>query len=112
MKSLLLCALAVILALPGIELTAKDSESEAPYLYYYYHKTVRAFVVERADGTNRHLLGKGLMHTPDPDPAPGVAFSPDGKNLALGVSWDNQIRDVEALLGDRRNSTGGHGKAR
>ncbi|MCI0714453.1 MAG: hypothetical protein L0154_30140 [Chloroflexi bacterium] len=73
MKRFLLCVLAAILLLPQVELKAQDSASDAPYLYYY-DETVRAFVVERADGTDRHLLGQELMAdlplpgTPYPNP--------------------------------------------
>lgn len=91
MKRLMLCFLTVIFLLPNVELKAQDSASDAPYLYYY-DETVRAFVVERADGTDRHLLGEGLMKLPEPDPSDPtsvdyVGFMVDGPGWSPSGDW-------------------------
>ena len=46
--------------------TAQDSgingESDIPYIYYF-SADINAVVVERADGTDTHILGDGLLET-------------------------------------------------
>ncbi|MCI0712751.1 MAG: hypothetical protein L0154_21525 [Chloroflexi bacterium] len=51
MKRIILLCLLVGLVLPGIRhSTAQDSDSPAPYLYYF-SEAERGIVIERADGT-------------------------------------------------------------
>ncbi len=58
------------------------AQEPAPYLYYYSDKD-NAFVIERADGTDQHLLAKD--ETPrqkNPLGIDGPGWSPDGKWFA------------------------------
>lgn len=55
--------------------TAQDGDvptNDAPYLYYYSIE-YQAFVIEQVDGTNRHLLGDGLI--------------PDDHNFVYEAGW-------------------------
>ncbi len=59
---------------------AGGENSDAPYLYYFSND-LNAWVIERADGTDRRLLGQGLM--PDElDEVYGPGWSPTGKWFA------------------------------
>ncbi|HML22848.1 MAG TPA: hypothetical protein PKD09_14450, partial [Aggregatilinea sp.] len=52
-----LCVLLVCGVLAAGPVAAQgDSESDAPYIYYY-SSDHNAFVIERADGTDTRLLG-------------------------------------------------------
>ncbi|GIK67562.1 MAG: hypothetical protein BroJett018_53560 [Chloroflexota bacterium] len=57
---------------------AGGEDSDAPYLYYFSND-LNAWVIERADGTDRRLLGQGLAME-EANTASGV-WSPSGKWL-------------------------------
>lgn len=54
--------------------------SDAPYLYYF-SGDLNAWVIERADGSDRRLLGQGLMPE-ETNNATGYGWSPSGKWFA------------------------------
>jgi WD40 repeat protein len=55
----------------------EGQDSPPPYLYYY-SSSLNAFVIERADGTDSRILGRGITpHDELAYPAPG--WSPSGK---------------------------------
>lgn len=62
---------------------AQTNTSDAPYLYYFSTR-LKAFVIERADGTDTRLLVAGAMDEDHPNSGAspridGSAFSPSGK---------------------------------
>ncbi|HML22686.1 MAG TPA: hypothetical protein PKD09_13620 [Aggregatilinea sp.] len=57
-----------------------DGGSDVPYIYYYSSEH-DAFVIERADGTDTHLLGEGSRGGVD-----GPGWSPSGKWFAWTTS--------------------------
>jgi hypothetical protein len=76
-----LCGLALCGALATGQIGAQgDSGSDAPYIYYYSSEH-DAFVIERADGTDTHLLGEGTSGGVD-----GPGWSPSGKWFAWTTS--------------------------
>ncbi|MCI0712230.1 MAG: hypothetical protein L0154_18900 [Chloroflexi bacterium] len=79
--TLLIFLLTVMLPLPG---HAQDAE-DIPYLYYF-DSARRAFIVERADGADRRILGEGVLD--DEEGAVVISspgWSPDGRWLAFLV---------------------------
>jgi Tol biopolymer transport system component len=60
--------------------TSVRAQEPVPYLYYY-SDLLRAFVVERADGTDSRVLGAGLMTDTALDIS-GPGWSPSGKWFA------------------------------
>jgi len=68
----------------------RQPASDAPYIYYYADK-LNSFVVERADGTETRLLGKGLTKTDKEFALTGPGWSPSGRWFA----W----RSLESSLG-------------
>lgn len=79
-----------LIAFTFVTATSKVSAqtSDAPYLYYFSNR-LRAFVIERADGTDTRLLGVGamdnhLLFTADDDNfvVNGPGFSPSGRWFA------------------------------
>jgi WD40 repeat protein len=67
----------LILLLAPASTQAQDNA--APYLYYY-DNYVHAVIVERADGTDSHLLGAGII--PEAPYITGPGWSPSGHWLA------------------------------
>lgn len=65
-------------------------ESDAPFIYYY-SQADNAFVIERADGADRHMVGKGLIHLNDSLPA--LHWSPGGKWLLWSQDWNGTSRE-------------------
>lgn len=55
----LLCMMSVVMV-PAHHVEPATAASDAPYIYFY-SDILNAFVVERADGTNSHVLGKGIF---------------------------------------------------
>ncbi|HML22685.1 MAG TPA: WD40 repeat domain-containing protein [Aggregatilinea sp.] len=84
-----LCALVLCGALAAGQVRAQgDGESDAPYIYYYSN-VHNAFVIERADGTDTHLLGEGVTgpapvigELPSAVAVSGPGWSPSGKWFA------------------------------
>lgn len=68
--------------LPSTSLVSAQGQggSDAPYLYYY-SGTAHAWVIERADGTDRRLFGQGIL-PPELNTALQVEWSPSGKWLS------------------------------
>jgi hypothetical protein len=56
------------------------ANAPAPYLYYY-SDVLNGFVIERADGTDSRLLGKGIAQE-NMSRVTGPGWSPDGKRFA------------------------------
>lgn len=76
MRLFALFGLMLLVSMPVQE----QPETEAPYIYYYSN-VLNGVVIERADGTDSHILGQGLM----PEPAAvvdGPGWSPDGRWFA------------------------------
>ncbi len=67
------------------------AQNDAPYLYYY-DPNESAFVIERADGTDRHLLAQGVMPG-EVHSVAGPGWSPSGQWLA----WQRIIGSVQQL---------------
>jgi hypothetical protein len=90
MKKLLL---GLILLFPSLPISAQN---DAPYLYYF-DPDQRAFIVEQADGRDRHLLAEEMM----PEEVRSVAgpgWSPSGKFLAWqGILGRIQIHEATFL---------------
>lgn len=69
----------ILLPLPG---HAQDAE-DIPYLYYF-DSAQRAFIIERADGTDRRILGAGLLDDDEGGVViSGPGWSPEGRWLAF-----------------------------
>jgi WD40 repeat protein len=75
MLLLLVILLVAILAGP-----AEAQTDEAPYLYYF-SREFNAFMIERADGTDRHWLGQGIARE-NASNIDGPGWSPSGQWLA------------------------------
>src|SRR5574342_759219 len=58
-------------------LHAQETESDAPFIYYY-DPYFNAIVIERADGTDARLLGEGLLPA-EMRSVYDVGWSPSGK---------------------------------
>ncbi len=83
----------LLLSFGGIP--ARAQTTQAPYLYYFSDK-LKAFVIERADGTDTRLLGAGLMKLTtqgEVDPfgfwVSGPGWSPSGKWFAWTTAQAN-----------------------
>src|SRR5215213_8704384 len=61
-----------------------EVENRTPYIYYYSSEKA-GFIIERADGSDSHLLSK--FETPDNTMISGPGWSPSGKWLAWTI-WD------------------------
>lgn len=79
--------------IPTASSHAQDT-SDVPYIYYY-SEVLNSFVVERADGTDPHLLGADLMPE-DPAGINGAGWSPSGEWLAWRV-WNGDFGIVRNL---------------
>jgi WD40 repeat protein len=75
---ILLLALLFAAVLPG---SAAAQTDDVPYLYYY-SREFNAFLIERADGTDRHWLGQGLARE-NASNIDGPGWSPSG----LWFAW-------------------------
>lgn len=62
-----------------------QSGSDAPYIYYYSND-LNAWVIERADGSDRRLLGQDLMPE-GTNAVGGPGWSPSGKWFAWTSYW-------------------------
>jgi WD40 repeat protein len=71
------------MALPGLRLTAQESSEDIPYIYYY-DNDLYVFVIERANGEDRHVLGEGLMPTASENP---LEFHVDGPGWSPSGEW-------------------------
>lgn len=83
MKTAILILISLLITMPVM------TQDDVPYLYYF-DPNESAFVIERADGTDRHLLAQGIM----PDEVRYVAgpgWSPSGQWLA----WQGIIGRVQ-----------------
>ena len=78
MHRVLLC---LILLTTSLSTSAQDNSP--PYIYYYSN-ALNAFVIERADGSDTHLLGQDMMLPQSADLINGAGWSPDGQWLAWG----------------------------
>lgn len=76
-RVILLLVTVSVAILPGAAYAQTD---DAPYLYYF-SREFNAFIIERADGTDRHWLGQSLArdHASNID---GPGWSPSGQWLA------------------------------
>jgi WD40 repeat protein len=83
----------------GLDGGAGEGESDAPYIYYY-SDVLNAFVVERADGTDTHLIAQELMNERTAD-IRLTDWSPNGEWLV----WQNSGQPGET--GERLNRTWG-----
>ena len=74
----------------GIERSSAPAREQtndvAPPFVYYYSNTDQAWVIERADGTERHLFGKGIMVEAENSIAE-LHWSPSGAYLAWGSQY-------------------------
>ena len=84
----------VVCAAMGPAATEAQTE-DAPYLYYF-SREFNAFVIERADGTDRHWLGKGLARE-HASKIGGPGWSPSGQWLA----WTDNRFTKEYDHGDK-----------
>jgi hypothetical protein len=64
----------------GLAGTGQVQESDTPYLYYYSN-VLNAFVIERADGMDSHILAQDVMPN-DHNRVDGPGWSPSGEWLA------------------------------
>lgn len=74
-----------VLCAPTFVVRSASQPQDAPYIYYYSDR-LNAFVIERADGTDKHLLGDSIM-PPVQKPAfgyyiEGPGWSPSGRWFA------------------------------
>jgi WD40 repeat protein len=76
---------------PGV---AEAQTDDVPYLYYF-SREVNAFIIERADGADRHWLGQGLARE-NASMIDGPGWSPSGSWLA----WTENRLTVEQDHGD------------
>ncbi len=105
-RRVVLIIVLLLLNFGGMPVRAQTTQA-APYLYYFSDKQ-KAFVIERADGTDTRLLGAGLMTlTTSDDIAPfafqisGPGWSPSGKWFAwtaAQVSYSNQSGDKPYII--------------
>jgi hypothetical protein len=83
--------LVVLLSLFSLHSSSQNGDA-APYLYYYSH-SVNALIVERADGTDQHVIGKDLIS------ADGgytqIEWSPSGK-WSMWRSESSSFRIISA----------------
>ncbi|MCI0709083.1 MAG: hypothetical protein L0154_02875 [Chloroflexi bacterium] len=79
MSKISLALIGVALLFSGLH-TGRAQEPEIPYLYYYSFQD-QGFIIERADGSNQHLLSAPLRSS-DHNLMGGPGWSPSGKWLA------------------------------
>jgi len=72
-----------------------STAAPAPYLYYFSDK-LHEFIIERADGTDTHVLGDGLM--PHANRVRGPGWSPSGKWFAWTGIQQNTEDDSSNIL--------------
>ena len=78
-RLLLACIIISLLISPVPRTQAADFTTN-PYIYYFSDK-INAFIIERADGTDTRVLGRGIM-PPGVDRVDGPGWSPSGKWFA------------------------------
>jgi hypothetical protein len=82
MKRVLIMLMACVILIPALPAsTAQPPASDAPYMYYYAPR-LNAYVIERADGTDSRLFGKGMID-PETTYLTGPGWSPSGEWLAV-----------------------------
>ena len=85
----------LLLTVVGL-LPLTSQESQPPYLFYYSYMD-KAFVIERADGTDTRLFAEGVMQ-PDENAVFGPGWSPSGEWFA----WTGQMLVSEGMDGPSR----------
>lgn len=86
----LFCAVCLVIFASGIGRSSasarEQTDDTAPPFVYYYSNTDQAWVIERADGTERHLFGNGLMYEVENSIAE-LHWSPSGAYLTWGSQY-------------------------
>lgn len=102
MRRFILLCLLLGLVLPGIPHSiAQDSESLAPYLYYF-SEAERGIVIERADGSERHFIETDTFidyrdYQTEYDAedtgitANNIKWSPSGKWVSFQLEWFHSV---------------------